>query len=95
MAKVRATRSFERSLRDIPRDVVERILRKAGELEANPLLGKPLRGAYEVVVDGARLRIKLRSLRVGDYRVIYWYDPLRDTAWLILAGHRRSVYKLL
>ena len=56
---------------------------------------KPLRGAYEVVVDGARLRVKLRSLRVGDYRVIYWYDPLRGAAWLILAGHRESVYKLL
>ena len=95
MAKVRATRSFERSLRSIPRDVAERILEKARELEVNPLQGKPLRGAYEVVVDGARLRVKLRSLRVGDYRVIYWYDPLRGAAWLILAGHRESVYKLL
>ena len=69
LAKVEAFYLLE-ELKEHTRDVVERFLREVVELEVNPLLGEPLMGAYEVVIDGARLKIKLRSLRIGDYRVI-------------------------
>ena len=48
-----------------------------------------------MVVGGARLKVKLRGLRVGGYRAAYWYDLLRDVIWLILAGRREGVYRLL
>ena len=54
-----------------------------------------MRGYYEVRVEDQVIRAKLRSLRVGDYRVIYWYDFREDTAWLLLEGHRKWIYKLL
>ena len=32
-------------------------------------------------------------LRVGDYRVIYEFDPARNELFLITLGHRREVYR--
>jgi mRNA-degrading endonuclease RelE of RelBE toxin-antitoxin system len=32
-------------------------------------------------------------LRVGDYRVIYQFDLLRNEVMLIALGHRREIYK--
>ena len=32
-------------------------------------------------------------LRVGDYRVIYQFDPRRNEIFLIALGHRRDIYK--
>jgi len=33
------------------------------------------------------------GLRVGDYRVIYQFDPGRNERFLIAFGHRREIYK--
>ena len=33
------------------------------------------------------------KLRVGDYRVIYTFDPSAKTLNLITLGHRREVYR--
>ena len=33
------------------------------------------------------------KLRVGDYRVIYAFDPSAKTLTLITLGHRREVYR--
>lgn len=32
-------------------------------------------------------------LRVGDYRVIYTYDPNRNIIHLLAVGHRREIYR--
>ena len=32
-------------------------------------------------------------LRVGDYRVIYTFDPARDEIHLLAVGHRREIYR--
>jgi len=61
-------------------------------LTENPEVGKPLHGSYFA---DTTLRIKVRSFRVGEYRVIYWYDKFKDTVWLLVVGHRKWVYKLL
>lgn len=51
---------------------------------------------------GARLttfshhRLKGRAeyrLRVGDYRIIYEFDPQKNVLYLITLGHRREVYR--
>jgi len=36
--------------------------------------------------------LKERSLRMGDYRVIYAVDKENRTIALIAAGHRKGVY---
>lgn len=32
-------------------------------------------------------------LRVGDYRVIYRFEPVRGEVYLVAIGHRRDVYR--
>ena len=32
-------------------------------------------------------------LRVGDYRIIYEFDPAKNELYLITLGHRREVYR--
>ena len=32
-------------------------------------------------------------LRVGDYRVIYRFDTVREEIYLVAIGHRREVYR--
>jgi mRNA interferase RelE/StbE len=32
-------------------------------------------------------------LRVGDYRVIYRFDPTRGEIYLVAIGHRREIYR--
>lgn len=32
-------------------------------------------------------------LRVGDYRVIYRFDPGRGEVYLVAMGHRREIYR--
>ncbi len=32
-------------------------------------------------------------MRIGDYRVIYRFDPIREEIFLIAIGHRREIYR--
>ena len=32
-------------------------------------------------------------LRIGDYRVIYKFDIVRNEIYLLAAGHRREIYR--
>jgi len=53
------------------------------DLTFNPYLGKPLRGRLE----------GLRSLRAGEYRVIYRVVQEEGEVHIITIGHRKRVYK--
>ena len=68
------------------------------------LLPASLREAVERKVDemGTRLetfphqRLQGRTeykLRVGDYRVLYEFDPKHGRVYLHYVGHRRDIYK--
>ena len=74
----RATRNLER----LDRRVMERVARRIDALTQQPYLGKPLKG---------RLKNK-RSLRVGDFRVIYRLDTARHQVVVENVGHRREIY---
>jgi mRNA interferase RelE/StbE len=32
-------------------------------------------------------------LRIGDYRLIYRFDPIRGEIYLVAIGHRREIYR--
>jgi mRNA interferase RelE/StbE len=34
-------------------------------------------------------------LRVGDYRVLYSFDPAKGRIFLLSVGHRREIYKMI
>ena len=56
------------------------ILRKIKTLGDNPSTGKPLKSGTK----------KLRSLRVGKYRVIY---KINREIHILAVGHRKDVYR--
>lgn len=95
MVEVLITRTFEKVFRKLDRKVQGKVIEHLGILANNPMIGKLLKGYYSIRVEDQLLRVKLRSLRVDDYRVIYWYDVLRNRVILLLIGHRKQVYKLL
>jgi len=81
--QVKATPRFVKSLNKLDTAIKQRVLHKTTELADNPYDGKMLR---------SELR-GLFSLRVGDYRIIYWVDEKENIVWLVNVGHRRRVYE--
>ena len=75
----RASRNIERLAQSVRRQVARRI----DLLAERPRLGKMLTG---------RLRGK-RSLRVGDYRVVYYLNTTQRQVVILSVGHRREIYR--
>jgi mRNA interferase RelE/StbE len=61
---------------------MERVSRRIDALAQQPRVGKTLKGG---------LRGK-RSLRVGDYRIIYRLDTTQRQVIVENVGHRREIY---
>jgi mRNA interferase RelE/StbE len=80
--QVKATPRFIKSLDKLDATIRRRILGKAGKLADDPYEGKTLKGELS----------GLFSLRVGDYRIIYWVDEKENTVWLVDVGHRKRIY---
>jgi len=80
--EIRATKRFERDFRRLTKEMKVRIDSAIRGLQENPYLGKFLHGDLK----------GKRSLRIGDYRVIYAVDEESRTIALIAAGHRKGVY---
>lgn len=81
--RIQATRRFERDFRRLPRQAKRRIDEAIRLLAENPYLGKVLRGEL----------VGYRSLRVGDYRVIYRINEAREVVLLLSVRHRRAAYR--
>lgn len=75
----------------LPKGIQKRALDVLRELSDNPLLGKPLRA--EVIHEGVSYRF--RSVRIGDYRLVYIYVPVTNTVIAYYIGHRRNIYRKL
>lgn len=72
-----------KELRKLPQETAVRILKTVSGLTDDPLLGLPLKGAFQ----------GFRKLRVGEFRVIYSF--LKDVAiiQILRVAHRREVYR--
>ncbi|MDD5529375.1 MAG: type II toxin-antitoxin system RelE/ParE family toxin [bacterium] len=74
--------SVEKDLRGISPQGRTRILEEIEDyLSKNLKEGKTLKGKFK----------ELRSLRVGDYRIIY--TLIKEGVLILKVGHRREVYK--
>jgi mRNA interferase RelE/StbE len=81
---VELSSAAERDVRDLPRQVQERVLSALAALAEAPRAApnvKKLVGA-----DGYRLRL-------GPYRVLYALDDLRQTITVFRVSHRREAYR--
>lgn len=72
-----------RNLEKIPVSEKNKIFKAIEVLIENPNLGKQLVGPLK----------GLRSLRFGNYRVIYKKDIQTITIVIIAVGHRKKIYK--
>ena len=89
MYRIETTPEFDDDLRNLERQVAERVISKLEWLAQHPeALQSPLRHLPEDLKG-------LHKYRVGDYRVLLWVD--RDAEVLTLYGvrHRSEVYNLL
>ena len=77
-------RSAAKELRQLPREVVARVLRAVEELRTNPL------PAGVRKLSGAEHTYRIRE---GSYRIIYSVYTSRLVIEVIRVGHRRDVYR--
>ncbi|MCX8182910.1 MAG: type II toxin-antitoxin system RelE/ParE family toxin [Crenarchaeota archaeon] len=81
--ELEVTRHFERLFRKLNPETARRIRDRILELRTNPYANKPLTGQLS----------GLRSLRIGDHRVLYIVDEENKKVTLIHIEHRRAVYR--
>ena len=82
-ATQRFSREFDAALARLPSTIRMLILEKIDgiglQLDRFPHYRMPGRNEYR--------------LRVGDYRIIYQFDRMRNIVDLIALGHRREIYR--
>jgi len=78
--RLETTRRFEKGFRKLASDLKRRVDKEVRLLETQPYSGKRLRGEFEGTF----------SLRLGDYRVIYWVDEFAKRIILLTVAHRRE-----
>ncbi|MCD6536342.1 MAG: type II toxin-antitoxin system RelE/ParE family toxin [Thaumarchaeota archaeon] len=81
--KIQVTRRFEKDFRKLDREIKRRADSIIRRLEAEPFIGKPLRGELE----------GKRSLRIGNYRIIYKIDEKNKAIILLTIRPRKTAYK--
>lgn len=83
MWKIQYTQKAVKSLKKLNPNVLENLRVAIEELKSKPDLGKQLTGPLK----------GLRSLRVGDFRIIYKKEIQELVVLVIAVGHRKEVYK--
>ena len=81
--KIFVKRSVEKDLVAIPKDDLQRILRKIESLGENP---RPQ--GSEKLSGQEKYRV-----RQGRYRIVYSIQDNELTVWIVKVGHRREVYR--
>lgn len=85
--QVRVEPPAERKLGSLDRPTRERVIKRFGELARDPFelrTGKPLKGVR-----------KLRSSRVGDWRIIYTVDIAERAVHILSVNPRGQAYRNL
>lgn len=73
----------DKSLSRFPRHIKDKIIKKLGLIEQNPLIGIKLGGKLN----------DYYKLRVGDYRIIYSFDSNKSMVFIAKIEHRQGVYR--
>jgi mRNA interferase RelE/StbE len=81
--KIFVKRSVEKDLAAIPKDDLQRILRKIESLGENP---RPQ--GCEKLSGQEKYRV-----RQGRYRIVYSVQDNELTVWIVKVGHRREIYR--
>ena len=82
--KIEYNKEAVRNLDKISNSKKNKIFKEIEALKENPDLGKQLVGPLK----------GLRSLRIGNYRVIYKKDLQIITIIILAIGHRKNIYRI-
>ena len=80
--KIILSNKFDKTFSQLDRVSQKRIVERLKDLSKNPKSGKPLKGRFKGI----------RSLRVGEYRILYDIQESHLIIVVIAMGHRKSVY---
>lgn len=82
--EISVSKRFKKRLKKLPKNIKKRVLKKVKSLKSRPNLGKTLKADLKGI----------RSLRIGDYRVLY--EIIRDDSNILLltVQHRKKVYQV-
>lgn len=86
MSDVKVHRYAARYLERLPKDTKERIKDVLVRLRASPL---EQTGVTHMVGEWAGYH----RIRVGKFRIIFWFDEKEDVVWVDYIGARGDVYK--
>lgn len=86
MPSVRYTDSFEKDPARLDVSIARRIIEKIEHLAQNPALGQPVSYLPKDLAG-------LKKYRIGDWRVLFWFDTQKDEIILYGIDHRSKVYK--
>jgi len=78
--------SVRKDLRDLPKKIAAQVVTRIEGLAKDPSPRQSLK------LSGAD---RLYRIRVGDYRIIYEYDPTALLVTIYYVRHRREVYRAL
>jgi mRNA interferase RelE/StbE len=82
--KIQLKRSVVKTLKSLPQKEIRKIGKKIDCLEQNPIPkdSKKIKGEKA-----------LYRVRVGDYRILYFFQNVNLTVLVIRVGHRKDIYK--
>ncbi len=67
----------------LPRNIQEKVLHAYRNLKLNPISGTKLKGELS----------NYYKCRIGDYRIVYRFNPKTSTIEIVKIEHRQGVYK--
>ena len=82
-AKIFFHRGVEKDLKKVPKNIRQKFFRATEKLSQNPLSGIPLKGEFE----GSR------KIRLGNYRIVYVFNPKTQVVTVYRVEPRQGVYK--
>ena len=84
--RIRLTTAAAKALDACPKPLKERIADRIDQLGSDP------RPSDAKVLKG---RSSLLRVRVGNYRIVYEFDPVAGVVGIVRIGHRGDVYRRL
>ena len=72
-----------KSIKVVPKNYREELIREIEKLSISPLLGKKLQGSKE----------EFRRIRISNYRIIYYINYQTTSILIVKVGHRKDIYR--
>lgn len=80
---LRVDTKAEKSIKRFPQNIRERFALALISIKENPLIGPKLAGELA----------GYRKFRIGDYRIVYKFDPKKSTVEIVKIERRGGVYR--